>query len=210
MNYHREDLGRFRIFLSVSNNFNTRYSHRHSDAFSYVVFVDGSPFLIDPGRPNYKETKWLHSRFHNGLSSLEGMVPEYRFWKGNITRRAFEFKLERGNSSLTLSVINKINKDKKKITIRYKAINDGHETLELEEAYFSKRKKSGTFSLLWFENSKVKLSANLLGTKLPISEVCNERNYSIEYGVERKAKGFCVEFSHNRISESKLKIELKD
>lgn len=210
MNHCMNDLGRFRIFVSVSSNMETRYSHRHSDALSYVIFVDGEALLIDPGRPFYSESDWVSSAVHNGLSPAKGLIPSYKFWKGKDQRRNFDLFCETRRECCVFKVKDGESKVTKILSFRHEVGFDGTETLKVDENLRSHRSFDGTFSLLHFNRADVSISLELEGTDVPFKQSLQERQYAHEYGVLQTALGFRIDFQKKKSIDSCLSIELRN
>lgn len=73
--WFRLDYGSITIFWHIpQNNMIHRATHGHADLCSFVLFYDGKPMLIDPGRPTYQGDEGCLARNHNALT-VDGFDP---------------------------------------------------------------------------------------------------------------------------------------
>lgn len=210
MNLIKKDLGRFRIFVSISNNVNTRYSHRHVDALSYVVFIDGELLLLDPGRATYNDQSWVQSSAHNGLSNQSGVLPKYRFWKGKKSRNDFRIVHSEGMGNCFVSLEHIRSGVMKLLDIRLIADDTGIEALQISEKISSVKNQNCFYSLNWLEVPGIRLNAHVNGSKINLQDSVFKRKYAHEYGTVKNALGITIKMENQNAVESRLQIALQD
>ncbi|MBX7136614.1 MAG: heparinase II/III-family protein [Oligoflexia bacterium] len=84
--WYRLDRGRATVFwLAEPGEDRDRASHAHQDLLSFVLYLDGRPIFIDPGRNSYLDTDPLSSygasaQAHNSLT-LDGYPAVLKSWQ---------------------------------------------------------------------------------------------------------------------------------
>ena len=203
MNIIKKKLGPYIVYFSISGYESTRYSHRHSDKLSYVVFFNGSIFFIDPGRQFYSSRYGTQHHLHNGLSANIPLDPMYRFFYGLNYRNATTIYKSEDVDKIKVICKNHINKLEKTIFLMYESDND---QLVITESVQSKKKTNFRFVLNYFQNDQLSFALKLNEKAINCDDHKFEFKASTQYGLYEHANRICVETNPDFNSESKLNV----